>query len=189
MGAIPSNLLAYNSESMETSAASWQALANCTVAQTVVRGVEGVAALRLTCTAIGNCTAICNTANQPYPLVTVGRSYQWSYWVWLSAALNVTPVFDWYNGTTFVSTATAAARAVPSSVWTFVGFITPPAPATTTLARVYPAFTSTAASGQTADIDEIFFGPAGPNPSQLGYPGRRLIHAAPSRHRDAAFAR
>jgi hypothetical protein len=169
---IPQNLLSANSESMETSAASWSALSNCTVAQDTTRGLDGTSSLKITSTAAGNATAICNTANQAYPLVTVGVRYSFSYGVYVTVAgLTANIVWDWYNGTTFLSTATGPVLPLTVNGWTMLE-LPAVAPASSTLARIYPVFTATAAS-QVADIDSIYFGPARIPAAQLR--GRRSV--------------
>jgi hypothetical protein len=156
--AIAGNELSYNSESMETSAASWSVLANCTIAQSAAQAREGGFSLAITSLASGVANGICNTANQAFPLATPTLTYQLFYAVYTTTAgLSITPTWDWYNGSTFLSANTGSAIPLAANTWTWIS-LQGTAPASTTLARVYPGFTATAAS-QVVFFDEIYFGP------------------------------
>jgi hypothetical protein len=157
MAGIPGNELAYNTESMETDVSSWGSLANSTIAQSTAFALEGTHSMSITSTASGIASALPISAD--FPAAVVGNTYQFSFWVYSTVAgLQVTGnQFDWYNGVTFVHAGVSVTVNLAQNAWTQV-LVTGVAPATTTLARIYPSFTATA-GGQVCYIDEVYFGP------------------------------
>jgi len=180
-GIGPTNLLTANQADLETSAAGWQALSNCAVAQSSAQAWHGLYSLALTASSAATMTASTTPGTGACP-VTVG--YQYSASAYVRAATSARQVgvnIAWYDSTgTLLSTSSGSTSADTSTGWTRVTEVAT-APASAAFAAVQVTVVS-AGNGEVhyADGIQLAYSPDGPMSWQPGYSGSAWTPVTPS---------
>jgi len=154
--ATPGNLLSYNTESVETSAASWGAgVGSPGFDWSTAQALDGTHSIALTSSGAGNMSMFPNSAG--IPSIAASTPYTCSCWMYAAAAGQYGVItVDWYNGSTFISSNSVSSVPLTQNQWTLVSF-TPTSAVGSNLARLIPGATASA-GGVTVYLDEMFLG-------------------------------
>lgn len=156
MTAIPGNLLAYNTESVETDATGWGTTVNCAATRQTTQHLEGSASLRLVSTTSGAMT--CKTAT-PVTLPAGTQYVSFGGGVFSANLLSSVVTVQWLDGTGAIISNSSTAAVAPgngTAFWYIHGGAAVPTGAVT--ANLIVQCTATASS-QTVYWDRMWIAP------------------------------
>lgn len=160
LGVGPINLLSADQSNLETSAAGWQALSNCSVAQSSAKAWEGVFSLALTAASAATMSASTTPGTGGIP-VTAGYVYAASvHFLTAVSARSVSVNIAWYDSSgTLLSTSTGATVTDGTSLWVRAGIVAT-APVNAAFAAVVAQVASAASSEvHYADGNQLAYAP------------------------------
>ncbi|MDE2104390.1 MAG: hypothetical protein KGL39_44540, partial [Patescibacteria group bacterium] len=166
------NILCRDDASFETGTGTFSSFANCTIAQSSAKALDGTHSMSLTSLASGLMAAGTGKGTFPatyYP-VTAGTSYTASaYFLPATTVQSVFMGIDWYTSAgAVISTPTGSSVSEVSGQWVQASF-TDTAPATAAYARVVVEVTSASAASEVHYVDNVAL-TAG-NSATWSYPG------------------